>query len=406
MREVNRRGFLTGTAGALGGAALASAASRTINADAAVATASAPRFHGPHQAGIVDERQNNAAFVSFDVVARDRNELVELLRTLTARARVLTTGGPVAALGIAAPAGDPGTLGPSVPAGRLAVTIGLGASLFDDRYDLEAAKPRRLRPMDTFPDDDLDPARCHGDVLVQLTAPQQDTVLHALRDLTRHTRGLMQPRWRIDGVVPPPRPSGASRNNLGFKDGIANPPPALADQLVWTGPGEPSWARGGSYQVVRVIRMLIEFWDRVTLGEQERMIGRHRDTGAPLSGNRETDAPNYTNDPNGATIPLDAHIRLANPRTAQADSSRILRRGYNYDLGIDSNGNLDTGLIFTCFQQDLDRQFVAVQNRLAGEPLVDYISPVGGGYFFAVPGVRNGADWYGRALIDETASQR
>ena len=398
---IERRNFLRGAAVAAGAAAFSGLAGRA-NADTSPNSDPAVPFHGAHQAGILTDRQNHGAFLAFDATASSKADLVDLMQTLTERARFLTAGGVPPQLGITAPPSDSGLLGPTVPPAGLAITVAVGASLFDDRFGLAGAKPSKLRPMDAFADDNLDRAICDGDLLVQVIAPDHDTVLHAIRDLTRHTRGGMQPRWRLDGFAGPPRPTGAPRNLLGFKDGIANPDvtdPALMNRLVWAGSGEPAWAKGGSYQVVRKIRMLVEFWDRVTISEQERMIGRRRDTGAPLSGSKETDTPDYADDPIGSTIPLDAHIRIANPRTKASDDSRILRRGYDYDAGLDSNGNLDMGLIFTCFQSDIDRQFVAVQKRLAGEPLVDYISPVGGGYFFALPGILNPHDWYARSLL-------
>ncbi|WP_460600974.1 Dyp-type peroxidase [Flexivirga lutea] len=398
-RSMLRAGVLTGGAGAVAVAATAGRALADTPAPAA-GRRLAP-FHGIHQSGVLGEALPAATIVAFDLTTGTRSGLAALLRTLTDTLRSVTAGGVAASPGITTTAGT-GLLGPDVPTQALESVVALGAEVFTERFGLAGAKPRRLRAMDTFPDDQLDPAWCGGDLLVTLQSQHRDVVTNALREVCRATRGSMQIRWKQDGFTPPPRPTGQPRNLLGFKDGIAGPDPSDDRQmgsLVWAGSGEPAWAAGGSYYVMRRIRMLVEFWDRVSTSEQERMFGRRKDSGAPLTGGREDSLPDYRNDPNGSAIPLDSHIRMANPRTPATAASQFLRRSYSYDAGVDSVGNLDMGLMFGAFNADLDRQFVTVQRRLAGEPLVDYITPVGGGYFFALPGVRDATDFYGSALL-------
>ncbi len=427
MKPLGRRAFLTRSAAVLGAAGLggvAAAQDRDVaqnstptltQSDAAAAAesyraaqselASLVLFDGAHQAGILTKQPAQATVAVFDSFAPDRATLAQALQVLSQRARELTVGGAVPILEYDAPPADSGILGPVNAPDNLTVTIGFGASLFDDRYGLASRRPRELTQMPVFAVDQLDPAQSHGDVLVQICANQRDTVVHTLRELVRAVRGSLQLRWTIDGFQGAPRgptPNNSPRNLFAFRDGTANPDTSDSkqmDQLIWAAAGEPAWAAGGTYVIVRIIRMHVEFWDRVGLQEQQNMIGRVRSTGAPLGGTEEFEDPRYDLDPGGERIPLTAHIRLANPRTQATADQLMIRRGFNYARGYDAAGQLDQGLLFIAFNQSPERQFVTVQTRLLSEPMIDYITPVGGGYFFAPPAARGEDDWVGSGLF-------
>ena len=114
--------------------------------------------------------------------------------------------------------------------------------------------------------------------------------------------------------------------------------------------------------------------------------------------------PDYARDPHGKITSLSAHIRLANPREPATEENLILRRPFNYSNGVARSGQIDQGLLFIAYQADLEKGFITVQKRLNGEPLEEYIKPVGGGYFFVLPGVREPGGYLGQGLVAAVAS--
>mgnify|MGYP002720017293 CR=1 FL=1 len=91
--------------------------------------------------------QKYSEVVALDVQFTEKSRLEKLLRTMTERARILTSGGATAADGIACPAGDSGELGPQLPTDSLSITLAVGNSLFDDRFGLKPHKPAHLSSM-------------------------------------------------------------------------------------------------------------------------------------------------------------------------------------------------------------------------------------------------------------------
>jgi len=392
-----RRGLLLGlAAGGLGLAAPAQAAAPA--ADAAPAPAAPPLivpFHGPHQAGVTTPQPYAGLIATFDVLVESRDELKRLFADLTSLFRGLAEGGRPQALDDKYPPADSGILGPEIRPERLTATLALGASLFDERFGLAPLKPAQLVEMAAFPNDALDDDLCHGDICIQFCAETPEEVIHGLRAVLKETPDRLAIKWKQEGFTTvhgaKRGPTGTGRNLLGFKDGTANPDTRnteVMNDFVWVqaNADEPAWTVGGSYQVVRLIRNYVESWDRTPLGEQERIFGRKKEDGAPIGHTAEFDVPDYAADPKGLKVPLDSHMRLANPRTP-GETARLIRRAFNYSNGVTKSGQLDMGLLFIAFQSDLSRGFVAAQTRLNGEPLEEYIKPFGGGYFFVPPGV-------------------
>ncbi|WP_330986041.1 MULTISPECIES: iron uptake transporter deferrochelatase/peroxidase subunit [Enterobacterales] len=411
-RLLKNIGALGGALALTGGCPVAHAAKPqsapgTLSPDARMET---QPFHGLHQAGVLTPQQASMMIVAFDVLASDKEDLQRLFKLLTDRITFLTTGGPAPDTpNPRLPPMDSGILGPYIAPDNLTITVSVGQSLFDERFGLAALAPKKLQRMTRFPNDSLDAALCHGDVLLQICANTQDTVIHALRDIIKHSPDLLSVRWKREGFISDhaARSKGKETpvNLLGFKDGTANPDSSnakLMDNIVWVteGQGEPAWSVGGSYQAVRIIQFHVEFWDRTPLKEQQTIFGRDKHSGAPLGMKHEHDVPDYAKDPNGDVIALDSHIRLANPRTPETESSLMMRRGYSYSLGVTNSGQLEMGLLFVCYQHDLEKGFLTVQKRLNGEALEEYIKPIGGGYFFVLPGVKDPKGYLAQSLLE------
>ena len=186
------------------------------------------------------------------------------------------------------------------------------------------------------------------------------------------------------------------RNLFGFKDGTANIRRDDTDaqaEHVWAHRADGSaWMAGGSYLVARRIRMTVEAWDRTSLEDQERAVGRTKGVGAPLGAAREHDQLQPEQ------LPTGSHVRLAHP--SLHGGARMLRRGFSFVDGADQVGHLDAGLFFLAFQRDPRRAFVPVQAELSRRDAMSrYLRHTGSSLWAVPPGVGpNG--WWGETLLE------
>lgn len=397
--ELSRRRLL-GTIGATGAAGLVvGAAGGTIgtaaardDAPTALTTLGATevpfRGAGKHQAGITTPVQACGHLIAFDLApGADRKAAAALLRRWSRTAEELMAGRtPDSDTGVALDAG---------PA-SLSVTFGLGRTFFD-RTGLTKRRPAELDPLPDFSADALDPRRSDGDLWIQIGSDDSLVAFHALRALQTEARGAARVRWQMNGFN---RALGATarpmtvRNLMGQIDGTNNPKPSDKDfdERIFVGrDAEQAWMRGGSYAVVRRIRMLLDDWEKRTPAEQEKVIGRRKSDGAPLTGGSETTpmALDKTGPDGLPVIAANAHARITAPEANQG--AALLRRPFSFHDGFRDDGAPDAGLLFICWQADPLRAFTAIQRKLdRGDALSPFLRHEASGLFAVPPAATEG----------------
>ena len=313
-----------------------------------------------HPCGVTEPGdQRYGIFAMFNMVdGATAQDLQVLLATWTATADTLVKGellGPVRPAkgsGVPKDTGDTADLYPA----SLSVTIGFGESLFDERFGIAEHKPELLKELTRCTGDRFDASTAGSDFGVQVCADDMQVMLHALRALARAAYGKATMDYTLQGFLPTRQSDEQTtpRDLFGFRDGTTNP--VTDDELdkdIWVKESDQEWMVGGTYLVFRDSTVLIEPWDNMRISEQERLIGRRKDTSAPLSdpdGDEQTPCDFDAKDEDGNyLIDPNAHVAIT------ADSRlgfKVLRRGQNYWNGLRENGTQNAGFVNLIYAND------------------------------------------------------
>ena len=347
-------------------------------------------FHGTSQAGVLTPPQAFLSLLGLDLAdGADRGTLQGVLRLISDDGARLSRGLPALADTEPELAAKPASL---------SLTVGLGPRVLRDLLPSYAGL---VAPLPAFDIDRLEEAWGQTDLVVQLCADDPLTLAHARRMLLKDVAGSARATWLQEGFR---RAQGTDdgatmRNLMGQVDGTGNPRPTDADfaSVLWS---QQAGFEGGTCLVVRRIRTELDTWDKVDRAGREATIGRRLDTGAPLTGTREFDTPDFEAVDRLGLPVIDPASHLARAH-ARGSVERFLRRPYNYVVPDPTRlTGEDSGLVFLAYAADLEAQFLPVQRRLAAlDRLNTWTTPIGSAVYAVPPGAADG-EYVGQRMVE------
>lgn len=315
-----------------------------------------------YPSGIVDASQRYCVFVMFDMrESATRTDLQLLLARWTAAIATMQSGKTLGKIrpdfsesSVPKDMGETADLDPC----SLTITTGFGPSLFDSRFGLEGFKPEHeyFVEWERITNERLIDMKTGSDLAMQICADDRQVIFHAVHSLARIARGKAKITFMQEGFLPARQSDNqpTPRDLFGFRDGTTNPTEEQEfEDFLWVKDTKQEWLKNGSFMCYGRTIADVETWESDRISDQEELIGRRKDTGAPLSNpdGDEFDIPDLTaRDENGKLlIDPNSHVAITSD---QRLGFKVLRRGYNYWSGLNDHGDQNAGFLNCTYVND------------------------------------------------------
>lgn len=213
--------------------------------------------------------------------------------------------------------------------------------------------------------------RASADILVQVFATDASLSVAASRHLLNGLAHTVV-TWSQSGYRPPrvSRENASPRNILGFVDGTANPKPGSDEFVRAVHTASRSAMSGGTYMVVRKIKLDVDRWFALAKSDQEGIIGRtHGDVKLPVSGRTHGESS------------YGSHVAIA--EAVSKEVGKMFRLGYTYA----EEGRV--GLLFQAYAGSAQRQITGVLLTLSQHDRLNQFARTVESEVFALPSAAN-----------------
>ncbi|HET9081872.1 MAG TPA: Dyp-type peroxidase [Trebonia sp.] len=255
------------------------------------------------------------------------------------------------------------SVGFRIPEAELQVVAAIGSDAWDRLFT--GPRPRELHPFRELAGARHKAPATPGDLLFHIRANRMDLCFEFAAQVMKRLGGAVTVADEVQGFR-----YFDQRDLIGFVDGTESPPGAGGISAAIVGADDDPGFAGGSYVIVQKYLHDMAAWNALSVGEQERVVGRTKLDDIELPDDVK---------------PANSHVALNTVTGADGEERQIVRA--NMPFGNLGKGEFGTYYIGYAATPSVTEQMLA--NMFIGRPpgntdrILDFSTAITGGLFFA-----------------------